>query len=173
MLSLTAPARAELRISDLDVYLNDYEVTAHIVLLGAIPPGFQEGLASGIAAHLRVIIELWQYNRFWPDRLLTTRLVERQLVYNVVSKEFKVATLKGETRAPYATRELRDAQRVISEIRGMKLTPATALDPADVIYVRVHAEAALGGENTFLARLAGTAEQTSRQSDYRTIMRVQ
>jgi hypothetical protein len=53
------------------------------------------------------------------------------------------------------------------------MTPASALDPNAVIYARVSAEAALNGENTFLTRLAGTAEQTSRQSDYRTIQRVQ
>src|SRR5437773_1542201 len=88
-LVVAAPARAELRISDLAVFLNDHEVTVHVVL------------------------------------------------------------------------------------RGLKLTPASALDPNAVIYVRVDAEAALNGENTFLARMAGTAEQTSRQSDYRTIQRVQ
>ena len=167
------PAWAELRISDLDVFLNDYEVTVHVVLLDAVPRGFQEGLESGIPAHIRVTVELWQYNRLWPDRLLTARHIERQLVYNVVTKEFKVAALKGETRAPYATREMRDALRVISEIRSLKLTPAAALDPAGVIYVRVQAEAALRGENTFLARMVGTAEQTSRQSDLRTLMRSQ
>jgi hypothetical protein len=37
----------------------------------------------------------------------------------------------------------------------------------------VHAVAALNGENTFVARMAGTAEETTRQSDYRTISRVQ
>lgn len=167
------PAWAELRVSDLDVFLNDHEVTVHVVLLDTIPPGFREGLESGIPAHVRVTVELWRYNRLWLDRLLTTRLIERQLVYNVVTKEFKVASLKGETRAPHATRELRDALRVISEIRSLKLTPAAALDPTGVIYVRVHAEAALRGENTFLARLVGAAEQTSRQSDYRTLMRAQ
>ena len=72
-----------------------------------------------------------------------------------------------------ATRDVRDAQRVLSELRGLKMTPASALDPNAVIYARVNAEAALNGENTFLSRLAGTAEQTSRQSDYRTIQRVQ
>lgn len=167
------PASAELRISDLTVFLNDFEVTVHVVLLDAIPRAFQEGLESGIPAHVRVTVELWQYNRLWLDRLLTTRHIERQLVYNVVTKEFKVAALKGETRSPYATRELRDALRVISEIRSLKLTPAAALDPAGVIYVRVQAEAALRGENTFLARLLGSAEQTSRQSDYRTLLRAQ
>ncbi len=164
-LAVAAPARAELRISDLAVFLNDHEVTVHVVLLGAVPEAFQEGIQSGIPAHVRVTVELWQYNRYWRDQLL--------LVYNVVTKELKVTSLKGEARPVHITRDFRDAHRVLSELRGLKMTPASALDPNAVIYVRVNAEAALNGENTFLARMAGTAEQTSRQSDYRTIQRVQ
>ena len=172
-LALTAPAHAELRISELAVSLNDYEVTVHVVLLGALSEAFHEGVQSGIPANVRLTVELWQYHRYWRDQLLTTKTVERTLVYNVVTKEFKVTGVQGETRPVYATRELRDAQRVLSEVRGLKMTPATALDPSAVIYVRVSAESALNGENTFLTRLAGTAEQASRQSDYRTIQRVQ
>lgn len=166
-------ASADLRISDLDIYLNDYEVSVHIVLLGAIPPGFHEGVRSGIPAHVRYTVELWQYNRLWRDTLLLTRVVERQIVYNVVTKEYKVSSTRGEAHRVYSSRELRDAQRVLSEINGLQLTPATTLDPAEVFYVRVKAEAALNGEHTFIARLAGTAEQTERQSEYRTIMRGQ
>lgn len=172
-LALAAPAHADLRISELEVFLNDHEVTVQVVLLGALPDGVREGIQSGIPAHVRFTVELWQYNRYWRDQLLTTKTVERTLAYNVVTKEFKVTTLQGDTRPVHATRELRDAQRVLSEVRGLKMTPATALDPAAVIYIRVNAEAALNGENTFLTRLAGTAEQTARQSDYRTIQRVQ
>jgi len=51
--------------------------------------------------------------------------------------------------------------------------PASSLDLDDVIYVRVRAESALNGENTFVARMAGTAEQTLLQSDFRTIRRIQ
>jgi len=105
--------------------------------------------------------------------MLITKTIERTLTYNVVTKEFKVASLKGETRPIHTTRDVRDAQRVLSDIRGVKITPASALDPAAVIYVRVHAATALNGENTFVARMNGTAEQTTRQSDYRTIERVQ
>lgn len=168
-----APGRAELRISDLDVFLNDQEVTVHVVVLDAVPPAFVESIQSGIPAHVRFTVELWQYNRFWRDRRLMMKVVERNLDYNVVTKEYKVAVVEGEGRAPYVTRDLRDAQRLLSEVRGLKLTPATSLDLTDVFYVRVLAETALRGENTFLARMAGTAEQTLRQSDYRTIMRVQ
>jgi hypothetical protein len=116
-------------------------------------------------------VELWQFNRYWRDARLLARTLERQIVYNVVTKEFRVSSLKGETRPPHVTKDLRDAQRVLSEIRALKLTPATALHPSDVIYVRVHAESSLNGENTVLTRMAGTAEQTSAQSDYRTLYR--
>jgi hypothetical protein len=172
-LALAAPASAELRISDLDVFLNDYEVTVHVVLLGALPDGLQEGVQSGIPAHVRLTVELWQYNRYWRDQLLVTKVVERNLAYNVVTKEFKVSVLRGEQRPVFTTRDRWDAQRILSELRGLKLTPATALDASAVIYVRVSAEAALNGENTFLTRMAGTAEQAARRSDYRTIQRVQ
>ena len=172
-LAAAAPARAELRISDLDVFLNDHEVTVHVVLLGSLPEALNEGIQSGIPAHVRLVVELWQYQRMARDRMLITKTIERSLSYNVVTREFKVAAIKGETRPVFTTRDLRDAQRVLSDIRGVKMTPAAALDPAAVIYVRVLAETALNGENTFVARMNGTAEQTERQSDYRTIQRVQ
>ena len=171
--AVAAPAQAELRLSDLAVYLNDHEVTVHVVALGAVPAGFLESIQSGIPAHVRFTIELWQFNRGWRDRLLTTQLVERNLTYNVVTKEWRVSFLKGEARTVYNTRDLRDAQRVLSEVRETKMTPAADLDPGAVIYIRVQAETALNGENTFLTRLAGTAEQTVLQSDYRTLQRIQ
>ena len=173
ILTVTAPAGADLRISDLDVFLNDHELTVNVAVLGAIGPAFQEGIQSGIPTHVRYTIELWQYNPYWRDSRLLTRVVERQLVYNPVTKEYKVVTLKGESRTPYMTRDLRDAQRVLSEVRGFKLGASGSLNPVEVIYVRVHAEAALNGENSIVTRMAGTAEQVMRQSDYRTLQRVQ
>jgi hypothetical protein len=163
-----ASARAAIRISDLALSLNDRAVTVHITALGAVPPGFREGLESGLPAHVRYTVELWQYNRLWRDNLLSTRVVERQLTYNVVSKEYKVVSVAGEARAPYATREIHEAQRALAEIRDLILTPPTALDPAEAFYVRVVAAAALNGENTLIGRIAGTAEETSHRSQHRT-----
>jgi len=173
VLATANPVAAELRIGDLDVFLNDHDVTVRVALLGAIPPAFHEGLHSGIAAHVHLTVRLWRYNRLWPDRLVMTKHVERNLTYNVVTKEYRVTSLKGETRPAHVTRELRDAQRVLSEMPGMKLLPSSHLDPAGVFYVRVQADASLNDENTFLARMAGTAEQTFRQSDYYTLSRIQ
>lgn len=173
MVAVAAPAGAELRISDLEVFLNDHELTVNVAVLGAIGPASQEGIQSGIPTHLRYTVELWQHTPYWRDSRLLTRVVERQLAYNVVTKEYKVTTLEGEARAPHVTRDLRDAQRVLSEVRGLRLTPAGAVDKTGVIYVRVHAESALNGDHSIVNRMAGTAEQAMRQSDYRTMQRVQ
>ena len=173
LLVVGARADAELRISDLEVYLNDHDLTVHVVALGAIPPVFRESLQTGIPAHLRFTVELWQYNRLWRDRLLSRHVFERQLTYNVVTREYKVTFLRGDPRPVYTSRDLRDAQRLLSEVRGAKLLPAARLDPTDIVYVRVRAASALGGDNSLLGRLAGTAEDTMRQSEYRTLMREQ
>src|SRR3989304_5029916 len=87
VLLAAAPARAELRISDLDVFLNDHVVTVHTVLLDAIPDGLQEGVRSGIPAHVRLTLELWQYRRLLPDSLLPSKVVERPLASHGVAKE--------------------------------------------------------------------------------------
>ena len=168
-LASSQPAGAELRVSDLDVYLNDHEVTVHVVLLGVIPPEYLESLHSGIPAHLRVAVELWRYSRLLSDRRVDRTIVERTLTYNVVTKEYKVTMGTSERRPPTTTRDLRDAERVLSEAHGVKLTPATSLDPSAIYYVRIRAETAVNGDSSWMARMSGLAEQTSRRSDYRTI----
>ena len=155
------PARGELRFSDRpEVFLNDYELTMQAVLLGAVPPSFHESLHSGITTHIRFYVELWQYSRFWINQRLQARKVERQLSYNVVTKEYKVVSTAGEQREPYVTKDLREAQRVASELRELKLGRSSALDPGELYYVQVRADVSLGGANTFLTRMTGEAEET-------------
>ncbi len=161
LLVVAVPAAAELRFSDRpEVFLNDQELTVQAVLLGAIPPSFHESLHSGVTTHIRFYVELWQYSRLWINQKLQARLVERQLTYNVVTKEYKVASTAGEQREPYVTKDLREAQRVASEIRGIKLGRSAALDPGELYYVQVRAEVSLGGVNySLLTRMTGEAEQ--------------
>jgi hypothetical protein len=153
-------AAAEIRISNLSVFLNDFDVTVQVVLLAAIPPSLHESLHSGIAAHVRFNVELWQYSRFWVERRIQTRLVERQLTYNVLTKEYKVASVTGEQREPYLTKSLREAQRVVSDLRVSRLAPASSLDAQELYYVRVRADVSLGGVNSWVARIAGDAAET-------------
>ncbi len=155
-----APARAELRISNLSVFLNDFDVTVHVVLFGAIPQNLYESLHTGIPTHVRMRVELWQYNRLLPDRRTQSRTVERQITYSVLTKEYKVVSLKNEHREPYLTKDLREAQRVISEFRIGNLVRASSLDSRELYYVRVQSVVSLGGVNSWLARYTGEAEET-------------
>src|SRR6266478_5639776 len=107
VLTASPSARAELRISNLSVFLNDFDVTVHVVLFGAIPQNLYESLHTGIPTHVRMRVELWQYNRLLPDRRTQSRSVERQITYNVLTKEYKVVSLRNEHREPYLTKDLR------------------------------------------------------------------
>jgi Domain of unknown function (DUF4390) len=154
------PAGADVRISNLSVFLNDYDVTVTVVLFGAIPDSLHESIQTGIAAHVRYDVELWQYTRLGVDRRLQSRTVERQLTYNVLTKEYKVVPLKGETREPFITKDLREAQRLISELRVGQLAPVASLDKQGLYYVRVRSDVSLGGVNSWFARMTGEAEET-------------
>jgi hypothetical protein len=156
----TPDAEADVRISNLAVFLNDYDVTVTVVLFGAVPSALHESLHTGIAAHVRYYVELWQHTRMGVDRRLQARMVERQLTYNVLTKEYKVAPLKGEQREPLLTKDLREAQRVISELRVGQLAPVAALDKQELYYVRVRSDVSLGGVNSWFARMTGEAEET-------------
>ncbi len=153
-------SQAEIKIGNLSVFLNDFDVTVQVVLLGAIPPSLHESLHSGVPTHLRFTVELWQYSRLWIERRLQARTVERQVTYNVLTKEYKVTFLSGEQREPYLTKSLREAQRVVSELRLAKLAPVASLDPNELFYVRVRADVSLNGLNSWVARVAGDAAET-------------
>ncbi len=173
---LVGPAapRAEVRVSNFSVFLNDYDVTVHVVLLGAIPPTLQESLHSGIATHLRLHVEFWQHRNWGGDRRIHARTVERQVAYNVLTKEYKVSSLQGEQRDPFLTKDLREAQRVVSEVRVHNLSPATALDSKALYYVRVRSDVSLGGVNSWFSRMTGDAEETPWvQSSLLTLTRTQ
>ena len=120
----------------------------------------RESLHSGIATHVRLHVELWQQNRFFADRRIEARMVERQLTYNVLAKEYKVVSLVGEQREPYVTKDLREAQRVLSETRVHNLAPATSLSRWEIYYVRVRSDVSQAGVNSWIARFAGDAEET-------------
>jgi hypothetical protein len=164
-------ADAGFRIGKLDLQLTERGVTVNVALLDALAP-FHEGLRSGIPTHVRYTVELWQHHRYWPDSLLLTKVVERALAYNLITKEYRVASLQGEARPSHVTRELQEAERLLSEVRGLRLTPAAGVEPLEGVYVRVRAEAALNGEHSLLMRLAGAAGQALRQSEPRSRLRV-
>jgi hypothetical protein len=160
LLAHPAPADAEIRIGNLSVFFNDFDVTVQVVLLGAIPASLHQSLHAGVPTHVRFHVELWQYSRLWIERLIQSRTVERQMTYNVLTKEYRVAALNGEQREPYLTKNLREAQRVVSDLRVAQLAPSTALDSREVYYVRVRANVSLNGQNSWVARVAGDAAET-------------
>jgi hypothetical protein len=169
-------AAPPLRISNLVVTNSDDTLLVSLVLLGAMPDTIVEGLGTGIPAAVRFQIELWQYNSWWVDRRVVAKLVERQVVYDVLTKEFRVAAVQGEEREPYVTRDVWEAERVLSELRGFKLSEMTHLDRDALYYVRVRAEVRSSAPDSSVSRLlpfvSSRAETPWEQTPLLTLRRV-
>jgi hypothetical protein len=140
LLSPSPGRAAPLRISNLVVTNTERTLLVGAVLLGSLPEELIEGLGTGIPAAVRFQIELWQYNSWWVDRRIVAKIVERQLAYDVLTKEYRVSALQGEEREPYVTRELWEAERILSQVRNLRLVPISSLRGEDLYYVRVRAD---------------------------------
>jgi Domain of unknown function (DUF4390) len=169
-------AAAPLRISNLVVTNAESTLLVNLVLLGTMPDGIVEGLGTGIPAGVRFQLELWQYNSWWVDRRVVAKLVERQVVYDVLTKEFRVSPVQGEEREPYVTRDVWEAERVLSEVRGYKLTPIAHLNLDELYYVRVRAEVRSGAPDSSVSRImpfvSSRAETPWEQTPLLTLRRV-
>jgi Domain of unknown function (DUF4390) len=156
-LGLLAPsglrAAGPLRISNLVVTNTDNTLVVNVVLLGSLPDGIVEGLATGIPAAVRFQVELWQYNSWWVDRRVVAKLVERQVLYDVLTKEYRVSAVQGEEREPYVTRNVWEAERVLSEIRTLRLAPTANLKLEDLYYVRVRADVRSGAPDAAYSKI--------------------
>jgi Domain of unknown function (DUF4390) len=167
-------AAGPLRISNLVVTNTDKTLLVNMVLLGSLPETVVEGLGTGIPASVRFQVELWQYNSWWVDRRIAATILERQVVYDVLTKEYRVLALQGEDRDAYVTRDIWEAERVLSEVRALRLAPITSLKGQDLYYVRARADIRTGNPDS-LSKIVGLwssrAETAWEQSPLLTIGR--
>jgi hypothetical protein len=162
------------RLSNLVVVNTDGTLLVSVVLLGSLPDGIVEGLGTGIPAAVRFQVELWQYNSWWVDRRVVAKLVERQVVYDVLTKEYRVSGVQGEEREPYVTRNVWEAERVLSELRTLRLAAMPNLKPEELYYVRVRAEIRSGAPDAsskILPFVSSRAETSWEQSPLLTLQR--
>jgi uncharacterized protein DUF4390 len=142
-----------LRMSNLVVANSDNTLLVSAVLLGSLPDGIVEGLGTGIPATVRLQLELWQYNSWWVDRRIVAKLIERQVIYDVLTKEYRVSAVQGEEREPYVTRDIWEAERILSEVRGFRLAPLGNLPSDELYYVRVRAEVRSGAPDASFSKI--------------------
>lgn len=153
LLSVGPAWASPLRISNLIVTNSDRSLVVNAVLLGSLPDDVSQGLTSGIPASVRFQVELWQYNSWWVDRRVAAKIVERQVAYDVVSKEYRVTAVEGEEREPYVTRDIWEVERVLSEVRALRLIPITSLERENLYYVRVRAEIRSGTPDSSISKI--------------------
>ena len=175
LLLATSGLAASFRISNLVVTNSNRALLVNAVLLGSLPASVVEGLATGIPASVRFQVELWQYNNWWVDRRVATKIVERHVAYDLLTKEYRMSAVEGEVREPYVARDIWEVERVLSELRRIPLAPITLLKRDDLYYVRVRAEVRSGTPDSSVSKvmpfLSSKAETEWEQSPLLTVSR--
>ena len=141
------------RVSNLVVTNSENALVVSAVLLGSLPDGIVEGLGTGISATVRFQVELWQHNAWWVDRRIAAKLVERQVVYDILTKEYRVSAVQGEEREPYVTRDVWEAERILSELRAVRLAQVATLKADELYYVRIRAELRSGAPDSSFSKI--------------------
>jgi hypothetical protein len=156
VLALSPPGwAAPLRLANLVVTNADNTLLVNMVLLGSLPEGVVEGLSTGIPASVRFQVELWQYNSWWFDRRVVVKVLERQVVYDVLTKEYRVTASQGEEREPYVTRDIWEVERVLSEVRSLRLVTIASLKGQDLYFVRARADVRAGAPDSSISKIVG------------------
>jgi hypothetical protein len=146
---------APLRLANLVVTNADNTLLVNMVLLGSLPEGVVEGLSTGIPASVRFQVELWQYNSWWFDRRVVVKVLERQVVYDVLTREYRVTASQGEEREPYVTRDIWEVERVLSEVRSLRLVTIASLKGQDLYFVRARADVRAGAPDSSISKIVG------------------
>jgi hypothetical protein len=156
VLALSPPGwAAPLRVANLVVTNSDKTLLVNMVLLGSLPEGVVEGLSTGIPASVRFQVELWQYNSWWFDRRVVVKILERQVVYDVLTREYRVTATQGEERDAYVTRDIWEAERVLSEVRSLRLVAISTLRGQDLYFVRARADIRSGAPDSSVSKIVG------------------
>lgn len=115
---------------DLLVYLN---------VEGAFKEKMKEAILSGLPATFSFFINLHQVRNFWLDKKLSTLKVTHTIRYNNLKKEFMIER-SWEKVEPMATQSFKKAQKLMSEIDGLKLVSLDKLEKGKQYQIRAKAK---------------------------------
>lgn len=140
LLALPGPARsADAILTDFGVTDNGADLLLHLRVMGAFNKKLQEAVMNGIPATFSFFITLDQKRSLLPDSTTADRTATHTLKYHVLKNHF-IVKRSWEGNKPIIADSFEEAQALMSEIKGMKLTSLKKLEPGKHYEIRAKAE---------------------------------
>lgn len=106
---------------------------------GTFREKMKSAILSGVPATFSFFISLKVSRNFWPDKTIADINVTHTIKYDSLKKEFRV-TRSWENNEAQVTASFEEAQRWMSEIASLKITPLKALEKGKQYQIRAKAK---------------------------------
>jgi hypothetical protein len=127
------------RLSDIVVANTRDDLLVSLNVEGAFKAKMKEAILSGLPATFSFFVNLYQIRNFWFDKKLSNIKVTHTIKYNNMKKEFTIKR-SWERSEPEATQSFKEAQKLMTEIDGLKLIPLAKLEKGERYQLRAKAE---------------------------------
>jgi len=129
----------EAQLTDIIVTNTRDDLLLYMGIEGCFSHEVTKAIMSGVPATFTTFIGLYKVRRFWVDREVSAVQVAHTIKYDPMKKEFSV-TRSWDKNSPIITPSFPEAQKIMSRIDNLKITPLMNLTKGSQYQIRAKAE---------------------------------
>ncbi len=115
------------------------ELLIDITLKGVFTEEMKAALTKGIPVDIAFSISLFEAHNFWFDKKMISKTAIHQIRFDTLKKEYKIWR-SWEKRGFRVEIDSEEAQRILSEIKGLKVIPLKRLEKGVHYQLRIKSE---------------------------------
>jgi uncharacterized protein DUF4390 len=127
------------KLTEIEVSNNRDDLLLFLKVDGAFNKELKEAVLNGIPATFSFFITLEESRTLWPDKTIAKLTVTHELKYNNLKNQF-IVKRSCEGNKPVTTESFEDAQKLMSEIKSLKLVSLNKLTKGSTYQVNAKAE---------------------------------
>ena len=115
------------------------ELLIDIKLMDVFTEELKAALSKGIPIDIAFSVSLYEVHNFWFDKEIISKTAIHQVRFDTLKKEYKIQR-SWEKRGFIAEKDSEKAQRIMSEIKGLKVISLTGLEKGTQYQLRIKSE---------------------------------
>jgi hypothetical protein len=128
----------EAQLTDIIVTNTRDDLLLYMGIEGCFSHEVTKAIMSGVPATFTTFIGLYKMRRFWVDQEISAIQVTHTIKYDPMKKEFSV-TRSWDNNSPFITQSFPEAQKRMSRIDNLKITPLNELSKGSQYQIRAKA----------------------------------
>lgn len=129
----------DVKLSNIMVTNTRDDLLIYLKVEGAFREKMKKAIISGVPATFSFFITLYRSRNWWFDKKIADKKITHTIKYNSLKKEF-IVKRSWEGGEPIVTQSFAEAQKLMTEIDGVKIVPLDRLEKGRRYQIRAKAE---------------------------------